>query len=96
MTEEIYSEAMMTATAKWGDIVEPFDGPGGPKQPDFLDISSIVAKFQAIPGAPSKARSQLQPSVPNPLQPISFMDIAAAVDAFSGSDYPYAGPTNCP
>jgi hypothetical protein len=95
-TDEVYGGSMARTTAKWGDIVEPYDDPNGPAQPDFLDISSIVDKFQAKPGAPSKVRVQLQPNVPNPSAAISFLDIAAAVDAFSGLPYPYAGPTACP
>jgi hypothetical protein len=38
----------------------------------------------------------LQPNIPDPSQAISFSDIAAAVDAFTGGAYPFEGPGDCP
>ena len=87
---------LLITTAKWGDIVGPFSEEGGPKQPDFLDIGSLVAKFQAKHDAPIKARAQLQPNIPDPTQRVDFKDIAAGVDAFLGKPYPFAGPQPCP
>jgi hypothetical protein len=39
---------------------------------------------------------QLQPGTADPSQPITFSDIAVAIDAFTGSAYPFPGPTACP
>ena len=64
--------------------------------PDFTDIASLVSKFTNAPNAPSNVRAQLQPNIPDPSQDINFSDIAAAVDAFTGQSYPFAGPSSCP
>ena len=66
------------------------------QQPDFTDIAALVAKFTADPTAPPKSQAQLQPSTPDPSRSIDFSDIASAIDAFTGADYPFPGPTACP
>jgi hypothetical protein len=92
-----YSEPFTFRTGKWGDLVEPFSGSfDAGAQPDFTDIAALVTKFTADPQSPDKARMQLQPNTPDPSQPITFSDIANVVDAFTGSPYPFAGPTECP
>ena len=77
-------------------IVEPFAEIGQSLQPDFTDIAAIVGKFTASPTAPPKALAQLQPNAPDPTQAVSFSDVAAAVDAFTGGAYPFPGPDACP
>ena len=96
--ESAYSEFPVTIrTATWGDVAEPFaTTEGAAAQPDFTDIAALVTKFTADPQSPDKARMQLQPNTPDPSQPITFSDIANVVDAFTGSPYPFAGPTECP
>lgn len=94
--ENNYSGDFTVTTAKWGDIVEPFSPPSPTVQPDFADVSALLDKFRADPGAPIKARTQLQPNVPDPGSSINFIDISDCVDAFRGESYPYPGPTNCP
>ena len=64
--------------------------------PDFVDISSLVSKFQGEAGAPIKARAQLQPNLVNPANSVSFADIGHAVSSFQGVPYPFAGPSECP
>jgi hypothetical protein len=91
-----FSETITISTAKWGDIVAPFFVGGGPAQPDFGDIASLVDKFTAAPTAPLKVRAQLQPTVVRPDSPIDFSDISADIDAFVGAEYGFAGPTACP
>jgi hypothetical protein len=78
-------------TGKWGDIVEPF---GGPTQPNFIDISGLVATFQARATAPSVTQSDLVPQVPN--QVADFLDISADVQAFQGLSYQFTVPGPCP
>ena len=95
--ESNYSGPVTVRTAQWGDVCEPFStDPEGSVQPDFSDIACLVDKFIGDPNAPIKARAQLQPQVVRPNSPIDFGDIAAAVDAFTGGDYPYPAPTVCP
>jgi hypothetical protein len=93
---ECYSDPLMVITQKWGDTVDPFATNGAPLQPNFLDISSLVDKFRALPGAIIKAQAQLQPHVPNPASNNNFLDISAGVDAFRGRPFPYSGPCTCP
>ncbi len=92
-----YSEPLEVTTLPWGDIVEPwFDNVEGVPQPDFKDISSVVAKFQALPTSVTKARAQLRPNCVLPWRQIDFKDIAAGVSAFVGDAYWYHGPCACP
>jgi hypothetical protein len=83
-----FSARTRIRTGKWGDVVSLFEGddPGAP-QPDFIDVSAIVAKFMADPAAPIKAQAQLQPNIVFPARPIDFKDIAADVSAFIGTSY---------
>jgi len=87
-------------TGAWGDVAEPFFGMTTARQPDFKDISELVAKFVRDPAAPTKALTQLQPNVVMPWLPTSFKDIAACVSAFVSVSYdqmPFAtGPCDCP
>jgi hypothetical protein len=93
--EACYAEQLRIQTAKWGDIVFPFEGSDA-AQPDFSDIAALVAKFAGDPNAPVKARTQLYQNVLDPSRPVDFNDIAAVVDAFTGQPYPFAGPSSCP
>lgn len=80
----------VVTTAKWGDITEAF---GGQSQPNFADISGAVDKFKGLFTAPSTARTDLVPEVPNHVT--NFADITAAVDGFKGFGYPFVPPA-CP
>lgn len=94
------SAPLVAVTGKWGDILAPFDMPGGSSQPDFSDIAGVVSKFLASPDAPDKSFAQLQPNVEFPTRPIDFNDIAADVQAFLGTSYAASigavGPCTCP
>ena len=96
--QSAYSEFPVTIrTGKWGDVAEPFaTAEGAAAQPDFTDVAALVNKFTADPAGLNKSFTQLQPNTPDPSQPITFSDIAVVVDAFTGSPYPFAGPTECP
>jgi len=97
LTDECWSAAITITTAKYGDVVAPYHG-DGPVQPDFGDISALVDKFLAAPGAPTKAVAQLQPNIVYPNRPIDFNDISADVEAFLGTTYASTepGPCGCP
>jgi len=79
-------------TAKHGDVVPPLVT----LNPNFGDISAMVAKFQSAPTAISKSRSQMQPAVVNPANNINFLDISVVVGAFQGQQYSQAAPPACP
>jgi len=93
--ETALSDPVPSVSGVWGDVVSPFAGVG-PRQPDFTDIASVVAKFIQGPTAPIKASAQLQANTPRPDEPISFRDIAAAVSGFIPEPYPFVGPCACP
>lgn len=93
----VYSPAISVPTAVWGDVVAPHGTLANPNsQPNFLDISSLVAKFQKLAGSVEKPRGQLQPNAVDPSNNVDFADISVDVDAFRGEDYPFSGPVACP
>jgi hypothetical protein len=89
--ESTCSAPIVIVNPKHGDVVAPFLT----LQPNFQDISAMVGKFQAQPGAISKSRAQMQPNVLNPANNINFLDISAVVGAFQGAAYGFTG-TSCP
>lgn len=95
-----YFGARTLETAKFGDLVIPYDVHGLNVQPDFNDISAVVEKFLAASDAPIKAISHLVPNTPQSSQPIDFNTISATVDAFLGVSYAdeagVTGPCTCP
>jgi len=96
-----YSDPLVLTTGTWGDVAPLFQGddPNAP-QPDFIDISGLVAKFTESPTAPIKAHAQLVPNVVFPERSVNFKDIAAGVDAFVGNPFwltqDIYGPCTCP
>jgi hypothetical protein len=96
--EANYSAPLRVATARWGDIVEPFQEPSPAPltQPNISDVAAVVDKFKGVPSAPIKVRAQMQPNIPNPAAAINILDVANVVDAFKSFAYPYSGPTSCP
>jgi len=79
--EEAFGANLQLVTGVWGDVTAPYAGSGS-VQPDFVDISQVVAKFLAQPDAPSKAQAQLQPNTALPNRSIDLHDVAADVQAF--------------
>ncbi len=90
------SNSLELSTTRWGDIDSPFNPPSASVQPDFADIAAIVNKFKDVSGAPAKVRVALAGDVPDLVPDISFVHIAACVDAFKGLGFPYSGPMICP
>lgn len=87
--------SVIAQTALWGDVVGPVGGPpdgnlGG------LDVGAILDRFKNNSGAPSKARTQINGTVPELNLDTNGLDIGAAIDAFKGIAYPYGGPCPCP
>ena len=92
------SGPVMISTARWGDVVDPFNPPSTTAQPDFSDIGSLVNKFKSAVGAPIKGRALLAgvdaKGNINISPDLGFTHISACVDAFKGFPYPYK-PGGC-
>ena len=93
----VCSDPLLVGTGKWGDVIAAF---GGGSQPNFGDVSAIVAKFGNVASAPNTARTDLVgpqgPGTPNtPNQSTNFADVSNDVSAFSGFAYPYT-VVSCP
>lgn len=87
-------------TSRWGDVAGSFDATLGTWAPAdgrvdiAIDVVSILDGFANSPGAPAKARTDLEPSTPD--RKINITDLVVALDAFSGQPYPFApGPAPC-
>ncbi len=98
--EENYSNSLTINTSVWGDVTGGFDsGTSTWTPPDgsvdmTTDYTAVLDKFSGVPGAPHKARCDLDPNVPDRL--IAIADIIAVINAYNGVAYPYDGPTVCP
>ncbi len=95
-----FGAPLAASTSIWADMLAPFFSGPDDIQPDFKDISGIVAKFLGDPAAPIKAATQMQPNIVNPTRPVDFKDIASAVASFLGSAFSdslgITGPCECP
>ncbi len=94
-----YSLPWWFATSTWGDIVRNCaTTPCGP--PDGVvgiatDVTAALDKFKNLPGAPIKARCDIEPAIPD--QIITMPDVTAALDAFRGFGYSFEVPAEpCP
>jgi hypothetical protein len=84
------------STARWGDVVVPFQDPAkGLSQPTAIDVAAVVDKVRDLPLACCKARIQLSQPDMNPMAPAAAVDVASVVDAVRGLGYPHACPTSC-
>ena len=92
----VVSTGLEIATARWADIVTPFNPPAITAQPDIGDVAALVNKFRSTPDAPIKARAAISGEIPDLSVDIGFDHIAACVDAFRGRPYPHGGPLACP
>lgn len=94
--EAHFTEILSIPTGLWGDIVTPFiHDPNITFQPDIKDVLAVVDKFLGVLD-PIKARSQIQPNIPDPTLGVGIADILNVVDAWLGTSYPFAGPSSCP
>ena len=99
-SENDYSEPLELTTSRWGDVTGVFQddrwsAPDG--SIDFItDILSALDKFSNRPGAPIKARIDLEPAILDFVVNIS--DIVLLLDAFRGLGYPFGAGVapSCP
>lgn len=91
-----FSSALLMATRRWGDVVDPFQPPSENPQPDGLDIVALVNKFKGLAGAPIKASAKLSGATLNLVNNVNGLDISAGIDAFKGLAYPFQGVVACP
>jgi hypothetical protein len=88
MLEPAYSIPLVVQTSKWGDVVGATYAAPPQGIVNFDDISSVVAKFKNVAGAPAKARADIASGTPCMVdQTVSFVDISNVVDAFTGKPY---------
>ncbi len=83
-------------TARWGDVIAPFNPPSTSTQPDGLDCAALIAKFKNQVGAISKVGTKLNPNLPELNADVDTIDIVMVVDAFKAFAYPFSGPCACP
>jgi hypothetical protein len=102
--EENYSMPLVTRTGVWGDLVsdcsiDPCGPPNGTVDVT-TDVTSVLDKFKNLPGAPIKARCDLEPETPDHL--VNITDVTCCLGAFLGGMYPPEGfpvpsdPPVCP
>ena len=96
--EGMFSAPLAIPTARWGDVVAPFQAPSPAplSEPSALDVIWEVSKVGYPPGWPIKVVAQLQGNVPDPNQDVSDLDRSFCADAVSGNAYPFPGPVACP
>ncbi|RME37399.1 MAG: hypothetical protein D6788_09535 [Planctomycetota bacterium] len=92
------ADPLSIRTSLWGDVtggcsVSPCTPPDG--QVDVVtDLLAVLEKFRNAPGAPPKARADLEPAIPDRLVNIS--DALVVLDAFRGFSYPFSPPAAAP
>lgn len=87
------SATLRVVTAKFGDIVAPVNNV------NFQDVNSVVVKFQGGGTGPSKTRTKLANSTPDPASPINFQEVSACVSGFQGKAFKTVvttAPATCP
>ena len=94
------SDALTVTAGRWADVVGPYDvGQQAWTAPDgtvdvAVDIVAVLDKFASAPGAPGKARVDLEPSIVDRV--IDITDVTRGLDAFGGESYPFpAGLQPC-
>jgi hypothetical protein len=96
-----YSDPLTIIQPRWGDVVgacnkNPCSAPQ--KITNIGDVTSVLAKFQNLPGAPIKARADLVglPGNEGELDRIiSIVDVTWDLNAFVGGKYAFAPGDPC-
>lgn len=101
LTEESsFSELMVIANSRWGDLIgEPCTSDGICPPPDgsvdiVIDVTSVLDMFKSSRFAPRKARSDVEPSILD--FKINFTDVKVVLDAFRGEPSPCVLSTTSP
>jgi DNA-binding beta-propeller fold protein YncE len=85
---------LSVSTTVWGDAVGGFvggvwTGPNG-RVEIVTDVVAVLDKFGSRPGAPIKARADVEPRCPD--RKVNISDVARVLDAFRALPYPF-GPS---
>ena len=96
-SELSYSVPLSMRLARWGDVAGRLEV-GVWTIPDesvdiTIDVLALLAKFSNRPGAPTKARADLEPATPD--QKINMSDILRTIDAFRGLPFPFVAAEPC-
>jgi hypothetical protein len=92
--EASFSAPKVVSQQRWGDMAGPFDPTGGYYTAAdgtvqiTVDVTAIVNKFGNRPGAPIKARADVEPCAAD--LKINISDVSRLLDAFRGLAYPFA------
>jgi len=84
-------------TSPYGDLVgNCASNPCSPANGfvENIDMTAVLDKFRNVLGAPTKARSDLEPAGLDNL--ITISDVVRVLEGFVGDDYPYNAPAPCP
>ena len=98
-SQEAMVEVAKASDGSWPDVAGQFDGAAGRWPPPdgtvdiITDVIAVVDKFANRPGAPRKARADVDPCRVD--FKIQFIDIVLTLDAFRGLAYP-CSPTAAP
>ena len=96
--ESSFSSPLVITNSIWGDLLKDCTTlPCGP--PDgsvdiVTDVTGCLDKFRNLATGPSKARTDLEPSILD--LTINISDVTFVLDAFGGSPYPFAPSTTNP
>ena len=93
-----FSSSLIRTMSRWGDVAASTVGgvwPGPDGRVDIVtDVVAVIEKFSNRPGAPSKARADVEPAIPD--QRINISDVTRILDGFRNLPYPFpAEPDPC-
>jgi hypothetical protein len=102
--EGSFSAPKVVTQQRWGDMAGPFDPTGGYYVAAdgvvsiTIDVTAILNKFGNRPGAPIKARSDVEPCIQD--LKVNISDVSRDLDAFRNLAFPYrpgmpVAPGNC-
>ena len=86
-----FSSSLIRTMSRWGDVAAStvggvWAGPDG-RVDIVTDVVAVIEKFSNRPGAPSKARADVEPAIPD--QRINISDVTRILDGFRNLPYPF-------
>jgi len=85
-------------TRRKGDLDDLYQtpSPDALTQANAIDVAQSVNAVKHILGAPSHARAQMQPNLPDLNTDCNVLDIVEVVDSLKRTAYSFSGPCPCP